>query len=207
VAGNDLAWRRGVHNVDVETARVTPYFASTETSFRTPTSRWSRDGKALLFTRGPKLISRDIASGAETTLLDIRSLGVERFAGDPAFSPDGQFLAFGGWIGRNADARAVIDVVPIGGAEPLERLRASDLASFEGWTPDGRNLLYIRRAASKGMGALWRIGAWAGEPQPLGLEMRSLRDVRINRDGTRLTFTAGNQVGEVRVMEHFLSNK
>lgn len=37
-----------------------------------------------------------------------------------------------------------------------------------------------------------------------GLEMVGLRDVHVNAGGTMLTFTAGQQKGDIPLMEHFV---
>lgn len=219
VSGVDLKQRSGFQQIDVETGRVTPGILQERVPDGEGISqhRWTVDGKAIMHVRGDHLLmSRDLATGAETTLLDIRSLGVDRFTpglnGNPAFelSPDGRSLAFSGWTGAGEEARSVLNVLPLGFTAP-EVLRAPEALFFQGWTPDGLDLLFARplsREERPNMPlALWRIPAVGGEPRRVGLEMVGLRDVHVGPDGTRLTFTAGWQTGDVRVMENFLPHR
>jgi Tol biopolymer transport system component len=213
VRGMDLQQRCCIHQIDVDTGRVSPAMLQE----RVPDAEgvdqqaWTPDGKGILYVRGSKVImSRDLTTGADATLLDIRSVGVDRLTpggnGNPTFeiSPDGRSIAFSGWIGTGAEARSVIDVVPLGGVA-REILRAPEPLLFQGWTPDGFDLQFVRsKSRGDDLNALWRIPAAGGQPRPIGLEMVGLRDVHISPDGTRLTFTAGWQTGDVRTIENFL---
>jgi Tol biopolymer transport system component len=209
VNGCDLKQRCGIHLVDVETGRVTdaPLLGGAS-----GWPRWARDGRELVYPKdGHILMSRNITTGADTTILDIRTLGVDRFtpsAFGPPFeiSPDGQFLAFSAWIGSGPTAQTVLEVLPLGGpARELARSGAQEPMFFQGLTPDGFELLFTREPSERGAPtSLWRIPVQGGEPRRIGLEMLGLRDVHIDADGTRLTFTAGWQTSDVRVMENFL---
>jgi Tol biopolymer transport system component len=209
----DLKGRCCIHQVDVETGHVSPAIVQE----RVPDGEgldqpaWTANGKGILYVRGSKMIvSRDLRTGADTMLLDIRSVGIDRLMpggnGNPSFaiSPDGRSIAFSGWIGTGAEALSVIDVLQLGGTA-AELLRAPEPLLFQGWTPDGLDLLFARpKSRGDKVNALWRIPAVGGPPRPVGLEMIGLRDVHISPDGARLTFTAGWQTGDVRMMENLL---
>ena len=206
VSGCDLQQHCGLHLVDVETGRLTLTMPG-ETW-----PRWTRDGRALLRTKdGHFLMSHDVRTKTEMVFLDIRRLGVDRFtpsAFGTAFeiSPDGAFLAFSGWIAQGPTAETVIKVMPIGGAAlEVARSGAKEPLFFQGWTPDGFALLFTKGSGDRTAPTkLWRIPAHGGDARPVGLEMLGLRDVHITAAGTMLTFTAGWQTGDVRMMENFL---
>jgi tricorn protease len=85
---------------------------------------------------------------------------------DPAFSPDGRWIAFTGQYGGNTD----VFVVPATGGEPrrLTWHPGSDVA--QGWTPDGEVLFQSGREARPTR--LWRfytVPVGSGMPKPLAV--------------------------------------
>lgn len=217
VHGYDLEERCCWHQVDVSTGRTT-FVVPVDWSTTPPMSalQWDRSGRAILGVRGTKaLVSRALANGAETTLLDFRALGVDRLT-PPALgqglqhSPDGEAIAFTGWIGSDDTARTVLRVMRPGG-QILEIAQSDANAPmvFQQWTPDGLDLLFTRQQPAddgrEAVTTLWRVPASGGAPQHTGLEAVGLRDVHISPDGTRITFTAGAETGDIRVMDNFLN--
>jgi Tol biopolymer transport system component len=170
------------------------------------------NGRAVLYARDQTIVQRSLSPGAETQIADVHTLGVDRLsppAYGPSFelSPDGRALAFSGWSGSGNDAYSVIKVVHQGGSA-VELVRgitgtAANALFFQGWTPDGLEILFTKEEKEKRF-SLWRMNVGGGEPRAVGLDMPGLRDLHINGDGTRLTFTAGWETGEVRVMRNFL---
>jgi Tol biopolymer transport system component len=121
-------------------------------------------------------------------------------------SPDGRQIAFSGWIGNGDTAYALLKLFADGVV--TEIVRGADGPGrkglfFQAWTPDGLDLLFTKDEPDRRT-SLWRVSSRGGTPRPMGLEVAGLRDVHISSDATRLTFTTGSQIGDIRVMENFL---
>jgi serine/threonine-protein kinase len=211
VRGNDLKGRCCLQRIDVAQGRVTyiPLMDATATGHY----QWQSNGKSIVFARNDIVVSRDLSTGEETPLADVRALGVNGLSFPPygrsfALSPDGQSLAFSGWAGAGDDNTYSTIMVLSPGGVPVEIMRGHAGAPpkaliFQGWTPDGLDVFFTKAEKDQRF-SLWRVPAGGGDPHPVGLDLPGLRDVHINRDGTQLTFTAGWETGEVRVMENFL---
>ncbi len=126
---------------------------------------WSPDGKLLVFS--------DRASRNEPFsifLLSLDSSEVRRLTSpprslgdwDPAFSPDGQTMAFL----RASQGMAIYTVPVSGGAE--QRL-FSDATDHWGlaWTSDGRDIVFANAGWPIHSGWLWKISLRGGEPERL----------------------------------------
>lgn len=72
------------------------------------------------------------------------------------------------------------------------------------WTPDGRQLLFVRRSLEERKFELWRIRAEGGEPQGIGLTVGSMSQISVHPDGRRIAYNAGDWKTEVWMMENFL---
>jgi len=209
VRGNDLSGQCCLQLIDVGSGQVT--YVPLDDGLTAGHYQWTPDGRSLVFARRDIITSRDLATGHETELLNVHAAGIDRLTPPPfgrpfEISPDRRFLAFSGWMGQGDAAQTVIEVAPIGGL-PVEIARSGSKEPmfFQGWTPDGRDILFTQPDTQKpGMTALWRVSSSGAAPVPVGVEMPRLRDVHINRDASRLTFTAGAETGEVRVMQNFL---
>jgi Tol biopolymer transport system component/DNA-binding winged helix-turn-helix (wHTH) protein len=137
---------------------------------------WSPDGKLLAFS--------DRASPDEPFssifLLSLDSLEVRRLASplgsrdasNPAFSPDGQTLAFI----RVSQAFQAIYTVPVSGGEE-QRLVSDDTDHWGlAWTPDGRDIVFVNA------GWLWKVPFRGGEPERLQFGQEGIEpSIRGNR--------------------------
>ncbi len=85
---------------------------------------------------------------------------------DPAFSPDGQWVAFTGQYEGNTD----VYLIPSAGGQP-QRLTWHPAADFvQGWTPDGAVLFQSNREASPTMRSrFYTVPPAGGLPAPLAL--------------------------------------
>ena len=128
---------------------------------------WSPDGKLLAFS--------DRASRNEPAssifLLSLDSLEVRRLTSpqrsrsdfDPAFSPDGQTLAFTKRVWQGTG----IYTVPVSGGEE-QRIIADDTDHWGvAWTPDGRDIVFANASWPITTGWLWKIPLRGGEPERL----------------------------------------
>jgi tricorn protease len=96
----------------------------------------------------------------------LRLTSAEGAETDPAFSPDGRWIAFTGQYGGNTD----VFVVPATGGEPRRLTWHPDADVAQGWTDDGRVLF---RSGREGQPTrLWRfytVGTEGGLPRPLAV--------------------------------------
>jgi Tol biopolymer transport system component/DNA-binding winged helix-turn-helix (wHTH) protein len=127
---------------------------------------WSPDGKLLAFS--------DRTSPNEPTsifLLSLDSFTVGRLTstpglpGDynPAFSPDGQTLAFN----RGSQGVTSIYTVPVAGGEERTVITGAQFGWGLAWTPDGRDIVFGRAGWLARSGWLWKISRYGGDPERL----------------------------------------
>ncbi len=177
-------------------------------------SELSPDGKTLFFFTGGEqklwggVISRDLETGQEREITRVPFMWPESGWTETAVSPDGRYLAF-----RRAveESWTALMLVPATGGElrELYRFRLQSEPELYGelsWTPDGRNVLFVRGTGKKGMPELWRMPIAGGEPQRTGLSMEGMRIVAAHPDGRRIAFDSGKgsgAPGEVWILENF----
>ena len=101
----------------------------------------------------------------------------------PAFSPDGQTLAFA----RTSSGRvADIYLVPIGGGEPKRLTFDNREIAGLAWTQDGREIVF---PSDRGGGyGLWRISVTGGTPERLAVGGDNPFSPSISRQGNRLAY-------------------
>jgi Tol biopolymer transport system component/DNA-binding winged helix-turn-helix (wHTH) protein len=121
---------------------------------------WSPDGKLLAF--ADRAYRNEPASSI--FLLSLDSQEVRRLTSplgrgdfDPAFSPDGQTLAF-------ARRGTGIYTVPVLGGEE-HRLISGGYNWGLTWTPDGRHIVFPDASWPVNAGWLWKIAVRGGEPE------------------------------------------
>ena len=143
---------------------------------------WSPDGKLLAFS--------DRASPNEQpsiSLLSLDSLGVRRLTlpsrldGDynPAFSPDGQTLAF--------NRRLSICTARVSGGDEHCLSSGAQYGWGLAWAPDGRDIVFAKAGWLANAGWLWKISAHGGEPERL----------QFGQGGTELSIR-GNRLAYAR---------
>ncbi len=127
-----------------------------------------------------------------------------------AVSPNGKYLAFGSPVDENQ--WMALRLLPAAGGElrELRRFQQSETAgSYEiSWSPDGGNLLFVRRTGKDGIPELWRIPVAGGEPRRTGLSVEGLNIVAPHPDGRRIAFDVGNPgryPNELWVLENFVA--
>ncbi|MFQ5927342.1 MAG: WD40 repeat domain-containing protein, partial [Terriglobia bacterium] len=206
VTGRDTKGRFGLHLVDVHTGAATlAVLLEPQTYF--PLAVWSPDGKAIFYTKiegkdfeDRRLLMRDLETGRERGLY-------RGHAGFMAVSPNGQWVVFR--AREQAGRVATLLLLPTTGGQPRELVRvvAPDDIPLDtlAWTPNGNYVLFGKADRDESQGvSLWRVPAQGGKPQPLGLSMEGLTNLRLHPDGRRVAFTAGRNKNEVWVLENFL---
>ena len=173
------------------------------------------DGRTLIFFTGGEtkqwggVITRDIETGQEREIARVPVLAGDGWGG-AAVSPNSRFLAFRSPVDEHQWTALRLVPVSGGGVRELFRFRqseAADSADDIAWTPDGRNVLFVRFTGKDGMPELWRIPIAGGEPQRMGLCMQGLGLVAPHPDGRRIAFETGRRSGspnELWVLENFL---
>jgi Tol biopolymer transport system component len=162
------------------------------------------DGRLLFLHKGKQqLFARDLQTGSEEMVFDYRAEHMQSPDGKYKVAPDGRTLALSARLLSDKPANAVVVTVLDGGAvREVVRGQPGEYVSFEDWTSDGQAVLFLKW--SKTSNSLWRVSIHGGDPEPLGLAMERLRDVRMNPQGTKITYTAGVPWQELWVLENFL---
>ena len=211
VQGADASGRSGAFAIDVDTGAVSSVVVNGpgQNDIRRPD--WRPDGSVVYMnSRSQKLLSRDVATGAEQVLVDLKSEGLKIFANIMGrgfkLSPDGRTLAYGVMAGEGRKASVWIKPLQGGAGRELARVDAPEILMFQDWMPDREGVLFTRwnPQAEPMMVSLYRVSIDGGEPESLGLSREALRDVSVHPDGSRITFTAGNPRAEIWALEHLL---
>lgn len=109
----------------------------------------------------------------------------DRGDGDPAFSPNGQRLAFVRRAGEGSDD---LFVVPVRGGEPERLTRDERKIAGIDWTTDGQSIVF---ASSRTEGAgLWRVPLAGGAPEWIVTagDGERMSEPSVARRGRRLTY-------------------
>jgi Tol biopolymer transport system component len=157
-------------------------------------------------------LERNLETGKEREIAKDVSLGsgsVNYFA-EFALSPDGRRVAFIKEETLENDqthwtSASLLKVKSLAGGEAVELCRKQGPITLQGWTPDGRYILfqdYERRRKKKD---LWRIPATGGAPRKIELTMKEIHHLRVHPDGRQVVFDIkGKKKQELWVLESFL---
>ena len=149
------------------TADETPILAKNPTLSRT----------AVVFEYGGYLWSLPREGG---TAKQLTTGGHEGF---PFFSPDGNWIAFSGTYDGNAE----VYVMPAGGGTPKRLTWHPDMDIANGWTPDGKSVLFKSpREAFADLDRLYTVPVEGGPASVL--PMWRCEDACYSPDGTRLAY-------------------
>jgi tricorn protease len=109
--------------------------------------------------------------------------------------PDGKFIAFSAEYAGNVD----VYVVPADGGEPKRLTWHPGNDFVQGWTPDGKAIMFSSSRASwapSGAPRFWTVPADGGVEQPMALP-RGYQG-KISSDGTRIAYRMNNSWDEER---------
>src|SRR5262249_30438174 len=153
---------------------------------------WSPKGDIIAYSDGrtpnPNLAISLL--GVETLETHQLTSPPEDILGDtqPAFSPDGQMLAFV----RSLRSRVGdVYVIPASGGQP--RRLTFDNKEIQGltWAPDGANIVFA--SARGGLFGLWQISTSGGEPELIRVAGETASLPTFSRQGVRLAYTTRSE--------------
>jgi Tol biopolymer transport system component/DNA-binding winged helix-turn-helix (wHTH) protein len=160
---------------------------------------WAPDGRSIVFTAlRPEYWRCSLYRLHLDTMDIVRLVGPDTFpeAGDenhPAFSPDGQTIAFVRDLMEEQD----LYVIPSQGGAP-KRLtfdRKVIWAPFV-WTPDGMAIVY--ESDRSGSPELWRVPASGGQPERQSIAASATGGIALDREGRRLAYdVAGRTLRDI----------
>ena len=203
VSGRDQKNRKGFFRVDAASGHVAELLREEPGTNLILRAEWAPDGKSLFYVRKDAacscVVKRDLTSGRDNEIDRMPPSGTTILL---APSPDGRSVA----VSARDGSRRVLKTIPAGGGEGRVLAEGETLRWFDfvTWTPDAREVLFGRQMAPDQHVEVWRVPAAGGEARRTGLSMDSLRDLRLHPDGRRVVFAAGQNRGELWVMENFL---
>src|SRR5205823_6648909 len=140
--------------------------------------RPSVSAKQIAFAYAGDLWVVDRAGGEARRLT--AGVGLESY---PIFSPDGEWVAFGGDYEGNLD----VYVVPMAGGLPRRLTYHPDPDVPVGWTPDGKSIVFRSSRASYGRFLrLFTVPVGGGQPSELPLPQAE--DGSLSPDGKRIAY-------------------
>ncbi|MCX6537514.1 MAG: hypothetical protein NT151_01065 [Acidobacteria bacterium] len=206
---------QGLFKIDIQTGKQTLLARSGWSDSLIKNFAVSPDGKSVYYAnfqwtkKLTTIMRHDLETGQEKEFYRKAS---PPDIGAMTISPDGRYLSLSTAdtlsLENGGNKGNVIRVLPTAGGEARDLLLGVlDWWTYPAWTPDGKTILFYKRAAgAKGQKReLWQIPFAGGEPQKINLGMElEFRDLQLHPDGRRIVFTSGRNSSEIWAMENFL---
>lgn len=210
----------GLFEMDAQTGDVSLITHGTDANEILFLPTWSLDGRSVFYQRARwntsnwvssvRILKRNLETDKEREIAKDVSFGSfkARHFADFSFSPDGRRIAFVSQevTEDNSISGSRLKVKAIAGGEATELFRMRRRITLQGWTPDGRYILF--QDHEKGWGGdkrnLWRIPAAGGEPRKIELTMKEIPHLRVHPDGRQVAFDVKGLKLELWAMENFL---
>ncbi len=209
--GMDENGRPGIYRIGLERGTTEKLF---ESRSRMRSVLLSRSTDSLFFISNDweknlsTIVMRNLGSGNERQVCQLEKKNTG-FAG-LALSRDESTLATIIWGEDNEPLRLVKVSVKDGTQAELLKVPPSgataairDLA----WTPDGRNILFIRNPAgppARQVMELWAVLSKGGEAHRVGVRARTIPSLDIHPDGRRIALTLGEYKAQLWVIQNAL---
>jgi len=208
VQGFDRSNRLGDFLLDVSTGSMRPVLQTGKDNYQEAiTAEWSSDGKSVFYVRknpaDPKsqIMVRDLAAAQDSPVAECPQKDWS-FSNISA-SPDGARLAVR--IRNPAGKTTLLAVLPSRGGEvrTLQELAGQDAIGSFVWTPDSRQLVYIKKLP-KDQTELWLASAETGAVRKVTDLPTGADRMALHPDGRKLAYTTSLSKDELWVMENFL---
>jgi Tol biopolymer transport system component len=160
------------------------------------------DGRTLYMVgrpRGPGRPNDVVALDVETGTLRVVH-AARAIRGSLSVSPDGQRLAM---LARNDSGIIELRVGPAKVAGPFKtvyRPARGRLGPPVTWTPDGSRIVFELQDGDEASN-LWSVAVAGGEAIKVLSNCCAEQHVRMHRDGARLAFASGHDLGELRLLK------
>ena len=140
------------------------------------------------------------ASGTAATPFTLDDYYLLRTVAEPAFSPDGEHIAYSVSVNHKKDDAGTSDIwsVPWSGGKPAQLTRTPKISE---WLPrfstDGKSLLFLSDAGKNEITQLWRMSARGGRARKVSDIAGGVSDFDLSPDGKRAVVLAevGRNVG------------
>jgi hypothetical protein len=201
VLATDLNGRRGNYRIDVQTGETSPVSGGAG-----PLENVTLDGTKMYVAVGGSIVEREASSGKERIVFQERAPGNRLLFSS---SSDRRYTAI---IETDSTRMSTLFVMPYGGGQPRELLRARALGEFGRngmiWTLDNRAIVLMK---ANGQGKdLWLVPVIDGAPRKLDIDVGNWQvgdrngGFKLRPDGRQIAFSAGEDKEEVWAIENFL---
>jgi TolB protein len=171
------------------TARREVLAYSAQGRFEAP--NWTRDGKALIFDQGGRIMTVPADGGAPQVINTGSATGCN---GSHGLSPDGKWLAVSCNTPGAPGSRVYI--VPITGGEP-RMVTQNPSSYFHSWSPDGKTIAFTR--PHPGGGDIWSISVDGGPETRLTTSNGISDDPDYSPDGQYIYFNSDRGGGSMQI--------
>jgi len=205
---NEKEYNGGLYQIDVQDSHVTELLQfppvqnwMQDVWWNMSLAEWSRDGKAVFYINGGKLVMLELESGREKQLYQDPNL-----AKILDVSPDDKRLVFGlsdfGGVEEKRTWRILMMPAPGGEVQELCKFQGGERIRGLSWAPNGKYVLFTKND-EKGSN-LWRITPEGRKPQKLWHSKNRNAGLSIHPNGQQIAFASSFIEVEIRVMENFL---
>jgi tRNA A-37 threonylcarbamoyl transferase component Bud32 len=120
----------------------------------------------------------------------------EHSYGQPAISPNGEFVAYV----SDRSGKNELWLQQVGGGDPIQLTHATESVFFPAFFPDGKRIVYVTTSADDQKSSIDAISALGGDPQVLMQGGRVLNWARmLSPDGSRIAYIE-DRPGPARLM-------
>ena len=177
------------------------YIPNETTGWDTGALAWSPDGKSFLL--ADHLGSQPSSSIFQIDLATFKAHPLTSpppgWEGDltPAFSPDGQKIAF---VRESESETSDLYWIPVAGGEPRQITHDEKLIHGIAWATDNQSIIFSSNRA--GQPALWQVAINGGAPERLPVGTEDASQPAVSAKGDRLAFVQSSAVfGILRITQ------
>lgn len=201
VSGTGFDKRSGLYSINAQSGEVALVVEHGRIPQGQPDVVWSKDCRTMWAYSADALYRLNLATGTLDRLysapaksgLGVALLSLSPDEGQLVFQLRSQTAGLSNLLTMPASGGAAREIMTMPFAEHFGCCRALS------WTQDSKYVL-----GARANGDVWLVPVDGGAPVKTELSMRGLKHVSLHPDGRRVAFTAGEQAGEIWVMENFL---